>query len=413
MSLSHNPPEKTRWMLVSLHKKQGAVLWIRPKMAGERAILLVIFENPCMMIQDNDWNRFQIFDAFFVPHGKEDCGMTIKDIARLAGVGVATVSRVLNHHPDVSPATRKKVMEVVEEQGFEPNCNAKHLKQQMGTSIAILVKGTQNMLFTDLVERVQRKLREAGRETSVYHLDEDDNSVEFALRLCRERKPPASLVLGGDRAYFEKEFAPIHVPAVLLTASAEGVPFENLSSLTTDDHEGGRLAVEYLLKQGHREIGFVGGHNSPTQVGYQRLLGARDALAAWNLASDRRELWEPSRYTMADGCEAALRLLKRCKNVTAVFAMSDVIAVGVLRAAHELGRRVPEDLSVVGYDGSPIADYLVPSLTTIQQDPEYLAAEGVRMLLQALEEDTRKPVHAVAAPHLKRGESVAPLQVGR
>ena len=339
--------------------------------------------------------------------------MTIKDIARLAGVGVATVSRVLNHHPDVSPATRKKVLEIVEEQGFEPNCNAKHLKQQMGTSIAILVKGTQNMLFADLVERIQRKLRDAGRETSVYHLDEEENAVEYALRLCRERKPPAILFLGGDPAYFERDFAPIRVPAVLLTASAEGVPFPNLSSLTTDDHEGGRLAVEYLLKQGHREIGFVGGHNSPTQVGYRRLLGARDALAAWNLASDRRELWEPSRYTVADGCEAARRLLKRCRNVTAVFAMSDVIAVGVMRAAHELGLRVPEDLSVVGYDGTVIADYLVPSLTTIQQDPEYLAEEGVHLLLRALEEDSHKPVYAVAPPHLKEGESVAPLQTGR
>ena len=338
--------------------------------------------------------------------------MTIKDIARLAGVGVATVSRVLNHHPDVSPATRKKVMAVVEEQGFQPNDNAKHLKQQMGTSIAILVKGAQNMLFTDLVERVQRKLREAGRETSVYHLDEEENAVDFALRLCRERKPPGILFLGGDRAYFEKGFGPIQVPAVLLTASAEGVPFQNLSSLTTDDHEGGRQAVEYLLKQGHREIGFVGGHNSPTQVGYQRLLGARDALAAWNLASDRRELWEPSRYTMADGCEAARRLLKRCKNVTAVFAMSDVIAVGVMRAAHELGRRVPEDLSVVGYDGTPISDYLVPKLTTICQDPEYLAEGGVKLLLQAMEDGLRAPVYAIAPPHLKEGESVAPPKSG-
>lgn len=338
--------------------------------------------------------------------------MTIKDIARMAGVGVATVSRVLNHHPDVSPATRKKVMEVVEAQGFQPNCNAKHLKQQVGTSIAILVKGTQNMLFADLVERIQRKLRQSGRETSVYHLDEDDNEVEFALRLCRERKPPGILFLGGDKEYFKEGFESIQVPAVLLTASAEGLPFENLSSLTTDDEAGGCQAVEHLLEQGHREIGFVGGNNSPTQVGYQRLLGARDAMAAWNLASDRRELWEPCRYSMADGCEAARRLLKRCRNVTAIFAMSDVVAVGVIRAAHELGKRVPEDLSVVGYDGTPMADYLVPRLTTIRQDPQYLAEEGVAMLLHAMDYGVKKPVHAVAPPHLKEGESVAPPKTG-
>ena len=410
MRLSHKEAGKTGKVPGTLHKKHTSGLVVHPKMGRGVGNLLVIFQNPCMMIQDNNWNRFQ--NRCIRTMGKEDCGVTIKDIARLAGVGVATVSRVLNHHPDVSPATRKKVMEVVEEQGFEPNCNAKHLKQQVGTTIAILVKGTQNMLFADLVERVQRKLREAGRETSVYHLDEEDNEVDFALRLCRERKPPGILFLGGDREFFARGFAPIQIPAVLLTSSAEGVPFRNLSSLTTDDAEGGRLAVEYLLKQGHREIGFVGGHNSPTQVGYQRLLGARDALAAWNLASDRRELWEPCRYSMADGCAAARRLLKRCKNVTAVFAMSDVIAVGVMRAAYEMGKRVPEDLSVVGYDGTPMADYLVPKLTTVRQDPEYLAQEGVKLLLHAMEDGLTRPVHAIAPPQLKPGESVAPPKPG-
>jgi len=88
--------------------------------------------------------------------------MTIKDIARLSGCGVATVSRVLNQHPDVSDETRRRVLAVVEEQGFQPNTNAKHLKQQAGSSIAIIVKGTQNMLFADLVERIQALLRELG-----------------------------------------------------------------------------------------------------------------------------------------------------------------------------------------------------------------------------------------------------------
>ena len=125
--------------------------------------------------------------------------MTIKDIARLSGVGIATVSRVLNDHPDVSKETRRRVMEVVEENGFQPNNNAKHLKQQAGTSIALLVKGSQNMLFADLVERIQALLRDAGRDASVYYLDEDADEVSFALKLCRERKPLGIMFLGGDQ----------------------------------------------------------------------------------------------------------------------------------------------------------------------------------------------------------------------
>ena len=99
--------------------------------------------------------------------------MTIKDIARLSGCGVATVSRVLNRHPDVSEETRRKVMGVVEAQGFQPNGNARRLKQRSGGGIAVIVKGSQNMLFADLVERVQRLLRAADRDASVSYLDED------------------------------------------------------------------------------------------------------------------------------------------------------------------------------------------------------------------------------------------------
>ena len=149
--------------------------------------------------------------------------MTIKDIARLSGVGIATVSRVLNDHPDVSKETRRRVMEVVEENGFQPNNNAKHLKQQAGTSIALLVKGSQNMLFADLVERIQALLRDAGRDASVYYLDEDADEVSFALKLCRERKPLGIMFLGGDLALFQAGFQAIRIPCLLLTSSARAL----------------------------------------------------------------------------------------------------------------------------------------------------------------------------------------------
>ena len=146
--------------------------------------------------------------------------MTIKDIARLSGVGVTTVSRVLNDHPDVSEETRRRVLAVVEEQNFQPNTNARHLKQQTSASIAIIVKGTMNMLFADLVERCQQLLQEAERDAAVYYLDEDDNEVAYAVRLCRERKPLGILFLGGDLEFFQAQFGHITVPCVLLTNSA-------------------------------------------------------------------------------------------------------------------------------------------------------------------------------------------------
>ena len=317
--------------------------------------------------------------------------MTIKDIARLSGVGVATVSRVLNHHPDVSEDTRRKVLAVVEEQGFQPNTNAKHLKQQASASVALIVKGTMNMLFADLVERCQQLLQDAGRDAAVYYLDEDANEVAYALQLCRERKPQGILFLGGDLEFFQAEFGGISVPCVLLTNSARELGFANLSSLTTDDEEAARQVIRFLADQGHRDIGLLGGNWSCTQISYRRVQGCQRAFDELGLPFD------PQR------CE----LLARCPELTALFCISDVMAMGAIRAIRDLGRKVPEDVSVVGYDGIPLSQFSVPRLATVRQDTQLLAEQGVDLLLHSLQRPC-PPVHNVVPFQLIRGGSVAP-----
>ena len=333
--------------------------------------------------------------------------MTIKDIARLSGVGVATVSRVLNHHPDVSEDTRRKVMAVVEEQGFQPNNNAKHLKQQSGASVAIIVKGTMNMLFADLVERCQLLLQDAGQDAAVYYLDEDANEVAYAVQLCRERKPLGILFLGGDRELFQAEFRNIAVPCVLLTNTAGDLGFDNLSSFTTDDREASRQAVRFLAGQGHRRIGLLGGNWSCFQIGHSRYLGCQQACQELSLPFDGDRQCEPCRYSLEEGYAATRRLLERCPDLTAIFAVSDVTALGAMRALRDLGKRVPEDISVMGYDGIPIAKYSVPRLATVRQDTQKLAERGVDLLLRRLQRPCA-PVHGVVPFQLIPGESVAP-----
>lgn len=332
--------------------------------------------------------------------------MTIKDIARLSGCGVATVSRVLNDHPDVSDETRRRVMAVVEEQGFQPNNNAKHLKQQASSSIAIIVKGTMNMLFADLVERLQSLLRDAGQDAAVYYLDEDANEVVYAVQLCRERKPLGILFLGGDLEFFQAEFGHITVPCVLLTNSARELDFPNLSSLTTDDEEAAYRVVRYLADQGHRDIGLLGGNWSCTQISYRRVLGCQRAFDELSLPFDARRC-EPCRYSFSDAYDTTKRLLGRCPELTALFCVSDVMALGAIRAIHDLGRRVPRDISVVGYDGIPLSRFSVPRLTTVRQDTQQLARQGVDLLLRNLQRP-RPPVHGVVPFELIAGESVSP-----
>ena len=331
--------------------------------------------------------------------------MTIKDIARLSGVGVATVSRVLNNHPDVSEDTRRKVMAVVEEQGFQPNTNAKHLKQQTSVSIAIIVKGTMNMLFAELVERCQQLLLDAGRDANLYYLDEDANEVAYALQLCRERKPQGILFLGGDLEFFQAEFQHITVPCVLLTNSARELSFDNLSSLTTDDEEAAYQVVSYLAGQGHRHIGLVGGNLSCTQISYRRVQGCQRAFQQLGLPFDVDRQCEPCRYSMADAYDTTKRLLGRCPELTALFCLGDVMAIGAIRALQDLGRRVPEDISVVGYDGIPLGQFSLPRLATVHQDTQRIAEQGVDLLLGSLQ---RAPVHSVVPFQLISGGSVAP-----
>ena len=124
--------------------------------------------------------------------------MTIKDIARESGYAVSTVSRALNDHPDVSAETKARIQAVIDAHGFIPNNNAKHLKQTATKSIAIVVKGTSNMLFAPIVERMQDLIKSAGYTDVVYYLDEDSDEVRHALLLCREQKPLGLLFLGGN-----------------------------------------------------------------------------------------------------------------------------------------------------------------------------------------------------------------------
>ena len=149
-----------------------------------------------------------------------------------------------------------------------------------------------------------------------------------------------------------------------------------------------------------------GGNWSCTQIGYRRVRGCRRAFDELSLPFDARRC-EPCRYSFSDAYDTTKRLLGRCPELTALFCVSDVMALGAIRAIHDLGRRVPRDISVVGYDGIPLSRFSVPRLTTVRQDTQQLARQGVDLLLRNLQRP-RPPVHEVAPFQLIAGESVSP-----
>ncbi|MGM9553119.1 MAG: LacI family DNA-binding transcriptional regulator [Faecousia sp.] len=310
--------------------------------------------------------------------------MTIKDLAKETGYSVGTISRVLNGQPNVSERARRTILAYVEKSGFQLNANAKQLRQTHGDGILAVVTGRQNELFAQMIEHIQRLLTETQYPLTVDYVDESEDAVQHALRCCREKKPLGILFLGGDTQLFAQSFGGIRVPSVLLTSDASALGFRNLSSVTTDDIAAAQCAVEYLFAQGHRRIGIINGDLIYSGLSWLRYEGCRRAFAAHGMTLSETQC-ATARYSFADGYAAAQRLVGT-QELTAIFAMSDVMAIGAMRALRDSGLRVPEDISVVGFDGLALGEYYIPKLTTIRQDAEQLARRGVELLLQALEE---------------------------
>ena len=185
--------------------------------------------------------------------------MTIKDLARLSGYSLGTVSRVLNNQPNVSEKARQAILSIAQESGFELNESAQLLKQQRSNTVLIIVKGTANELFAGMVEHLQSLFSRTTHSLIVDFIDEDDNEVLRAVKLCRERKPMGVMFLGATNRHFVSDFDKIHVPSVIVTNDASDLPFENLSSVTTNDRQGAACAVDYLIRCGHRNIAVLGG----------------------------------------------------------------------------------------------------------------------------------------------------------
>lgn len=310
--------------------------------------------------------------------------MTIKDLARETGYSVGTVSRVLNNLPNVSDKARQTIMEAVERNGFILNTSAKNLKQQHSDSVVAIVKGNLNELFAAMLEHMQAWLAGTKYTFITEFIDEEENEVQRARQICRDQKPKGILFLGGNDKNFRTDFDKIEIPCVLVTNDAAELHFDNLSSVSTDDRKAARCAVDYLLDNGHREIALIGGaYESDTSS--LRRMGWEDAQIARGMKPDEFGPHMGARYSFESGYRVMKDLLDRGIRVTAVFAVADVVAIGVISAINDSGLRVPEDISVVGFDGIRMGEYYCPKLTTIEQNAELLAKRSCELIVEHME----------------------------
>lgn len=334
--------------------------------------------------------------------------MTIKDLAAQTGYSVGTVSRVLNNQSHVSEQARNAIQKAAKESGFRLNTNAKQLKQQHGNSILVICKGRSNELYETLLTTIQSRISETDHPLIVDYVDESENVVRRALNLCPEKKPLGILFLGGNREEFLEDFRNIKLPCVLVTGHGRDLPFENLSSVTADDVQAGRIAIEHLIQLGHKKIVVVGGNRSYSDITRQRYQGCMDAFRKYCVEFTEAQDYETARYIYEDAYQATKRLLERKDDFTALFAMSDVMAIGATRALQDSGKRVPEDVSVIGLDGLSVGAYMFPRLSTIAQPADALANRCVDLLLQSIEKKTGG-IHELVPVSLQKRESAVQI----
>lgn len=332
--------------------------------------------------------------------------MTIKDLAHQTGYSIGTVSRVLNNQPHVSDQARDVILRAAQECGFQLNTNAKQLKQQHSTSILVICKGNSNELFDSLLVAIQALLANTQYPLSVDYIDESENEVLRGVQLAREKKPLGILFLGGNREHFLADFHQIDLPCVLVTNDAAGLHFPNLSSVTADDTQAAHMAVSHLAAMGHKNIVVVGGHRSYSEITRLRYQGCLNAFRENGLPFTEDKNYETARYTYEDGYRAAQALLTRNPDFTALFAMSDVMAIGAIRGLKDAGRRVPEDVSVIGFDGLAIGEYTIPRLATVWQDVDALAARSIQLLRRSIEDGTAACYETVPVQLLRRESAI-------
>ncbi len=333
--------------------------------------------------------------------------MTIKDIARESGYAVSTVSRALNDHPDVSPRAKRKIKEIVARHGFIPNSNARQLKGQQNSNILILVKGAFNMFFAGILEQMQTLISSAGYSAEVHYLDEDADEVLVGEQLQRERKPLGFIFLGGNVKVFERRFEDILLPSVLATTVSDTLHFPRLSMVGIDDTTAAATACDYLIAHGHKNIGVIGGKRASSYISALRYQGFCDSYEKSGKKHDEA-YYQSSSFSFESGYRAMQKLLTRCDDITAVFCMSDIIAIGAMRAIHDAGLSVPDDISVIGFDGIPLARFCTPQIATIRQPQQDIADQSVQLLLAQIEKDAPAAC-TVLGTTLIEGESVQNL----
>ncbi|WP_345137100.1 LacI family DNA-binding transcriptional regulator [Dactylosporangium darangshiense] len=321
----------------------------------------------------------------------------MRDVAHLAGVSHQTVSRVVNDHPNVRSETRARVLAAMRALDYQPNVAARTLATNRSQTVGLVTFDTTLFGPSFMVHAIERAAREAGYFVSIASAREPDvPQVRDAVRRLREQAVEGIVTLAPvAAAWTALRQEPLDIPIVVLGIGAGAGEEAEVPMVSVDNYAGAALATRHLLELGHRTVHHVAGPvNWPE---------ARERLAGWRAALEEAGAVAPAPlpgdWSAAAGYDAGRDLAGRAE-VTAVFCANDQMAMGALRALHEAGRRVPRDVSVVGFDDVPEAPYLLPPLTTVRQDFAELGRHSLDLLVDQISTGARRSGHFRTEPRL-------------
>lgn len=309
--------------------------------------------------------------------------ISIKQIAKKAGVSVATVSRALNIPEKVLPETREKILAIIEEFGYVPNPIAKALSTGETNLIALIIPTLDNSFFAQIAEGCQMYLLAKGYNLIIICSDKYKEH-ELGILKSIDQRQFKGIIISGSGLYvdeYEEVLKQVSISKVLI----ESLPREtDISSVFVDDAKGIEAALLHFLEAGHERIAVVTGETNliPTK---RRLMVLKNYLKE-KLVNYEVPIIEAHYSSLISGSTALKELLLNKQKPTAILAFNDILAFGVIKAAHELGIKIPEDLSVIGFDDIPMASFSVPALSTVYSPNEELGEEAAKLLLSIIDE---------------------------
>jgi len=330
---------------------------------------------------------------------------TILDVAKLAGVSTATVSRVINNPDQVREDTRSKVERAMQLCNYKYNALARGFATKQSKTIGLIIPTIRNSVFAESTRGVQDYAD--GQKNQVilgntyYSYDQEETLIKTLLE---KQVDGLIITTTNPKGAVLKSLVDEGVPFVLLYSTLKGGP---MSAVGIDNYRGGYLATEHLVQLGHRRIGMVAGNFSMSDRSLHRWHGYKQCLKKYGIPYDK-ELLAQTDYSLAGGKAATQKLLSLKTPPTALFCSNDYLALGAMKGAREMGLNLPQDLSVVGFDDILIASHIVPELTTVYQPAYEMGKLGAKLLFELMEKES-KPVQLMLDSSLiVRASTVSP-----